>query len=693
MSATRNYGTKVRSKRRPDPLTTATLIRTVARSFSRGVFMKTESPEIWTDKSRRPRVILGGLVFVANLAAAYIAFAPLEFQMPRYGLDPSWVAVLGEAPVHGWRFGRDIIFNGGPLSAIYTRWFAPDYFGRYLAANAVLIATFALLVAVVAWRNRRIGTGFLVALGMLLCVFFIRDAIFVACPLLVAAVVLAPKRGAVENIAAALGVFSSALFTLAKFLIAPAAIVTFVLCDGALLIRRNWPVCTIGYLLMCFGLFTWLEGPGSFPQFIFDSIDVAAGYSDARALGGSHLELAAFVITAAVLLATLGWAEARSMSRGYVSPSIGVLRWLVTAAYLFLMFKEGFVRHDGHSVLGWSGLALAALVAPLPLRASPMFASFAWFGIAAVASTVAVPLAYDGSFRLLASIVPHMQQQLTSASDLLTDPARQITQWRLEKEQAWARVRAAQNIPRVEGSIDVIPPIQSSLLAYGLDYRPRYSFAGDATYTRRLIEANRRSLIQRGPDFLLFEPFPIDGWFPALSEGALWPDILAAYAPVSDDGRLLLLRRRPVPLANLLGPETSQTISLGRAVVVPAGPQFLRVKIRKTLLGRLSDVLFRPPIIWMTVASVGGTVEGFRIVPAMAEAGLLINPRIVTSRDFLSLAEGRVDRLASVSGISFELSGFARYFYDSQIEVFFSPLSLEPLRRADVNSAPAETGR
>jgi len=268
-----------------------------------------------------------------------------------------------------------------------------------------------------------------------------------------------------------------------------------------------------------------------------------------------------------------------------------------------------------------------------------------------------------------------------------------MAQWRLVKQEGWARLREAQDIPHVDGSVDVIPSIQSSLLAYGLDYRPRYSFAGDATYTRRLIEANRQSLIEHGPDFLLFAPSPIDDWFPAFAEGALWPDILRDYAPVSDDGKLLLLRRRPGPLANLLGPEVSRTISFGRAVAVPEGPQFLRVKIRKTLLGRLSAVLFHPPATWMVVGFDGGTVRGFRFVPAMAETGFLISPSIVTSRDFLSVAEGRAGRLTSVSGISFELSGLVRYFYDSQIEVSFSPLSLEPLRRAGVNSAPAETGR
>jgi hypothetical protein len=96
--------------------------------------MKSGWPEIWTDKPSWFRPVLGGLVFVANLAAAYVGLTPPAFEMPGYGLDPSWVAVLGEAPVRDWQFGRDLIFSGEPLSAIYTRWFAPGYFGGYLAA-------------------------------------------------------------------------------------------------------------------------------------------------------------------------------------------------------------------------------------------------------------------------------------------------------------------------------------------------------------------------------------------------------------------------------------------------------------------------------------------------------------------------------------------------------------------------------
>jgi hypothetical protein len=71
-----------------------------------------DKPENRIDKP--VRAVLCGLVFLTNIIAAYLALAPLAFSMPDYGLDASWRAVLGEAAVHGWRFGSDIIFTFGP---------------------------------------------------------------------------------------------------------------------------------------------------------------------------------------------------------------------------------------------------------------------------------------------------------------------------------------------------------------------------------------------------------------------------------------------------------------------------------------------------------------------------------------------------------------------------------------------------
>src|SRR5437660_4869117 len=215
--------------------------------------VKADTAEFPRSQASGFRLILGVLLFLANVAAVYVVFAPLDFHMPEYGLDPSWVAVLGEASAHGWRFGRDIIFTSGPLSSLYTHWFQFDHLDRYLAANVALIVVFALLVTTLAWRNRRIAAGFLVAAGISLCFFAGRNAIIVVYPLLVSLVVLSPTWGILEKASAASGVFCAALLTLVKFLVVPAAVLTFILCDIAAIVRRRWPFYTLSYVLVCFG--------------------------------------------------------------------------------------------------------------------------------------------------------------------------------------------------------------------------------------------------------------------------------------------------------------------------------------------------------------------------------------------------------------------------------------------------------
>jgi len=650
-------------------------------SKSLRVLVKADMAEIPRLQASAFRLVPAALVFIANLAAAYVVIAPLDFYFPEYGLDPSWRAVLGEASAHGWRFGRDIIFTGGPLSSIYTRWFRADLLGNYLAATGALIVGFSLLVTTLASRNGRIVIGFMVAAGTALCFLTGRSAIFVAYPLLVGLVVVSPDWGVWARTSAALGVFCSALVTLAKFLIAPAAIVTFVLCDIAAIARARWPVYTSGYLLCCFGLFAWLEGPSWFLQYIFGSIAMASGYSEAMSLDGPRGELVAFVVAAAALLLTLGWAEMRTWSKGGVISTAALLRWLILAAYLFIMFKEGFVRHDRHSLQGWSSLALAALLYPLSFRDTRMVSTLLCSVIAGVA-IVAVSIADSGSLSMFQGIPAHIGRQVSLAWKFISDRERQVAQWQHAKEKAWSRVRAAHQLPRIEGSVDAIPSIQSSLLAYELDYRPRYAFQEYQAFTGELIAANRRSLLDHGPEFLLFQPGSIDSRFPGLTEGPLWPDILAAYTPVSEDGKLLLLRRRSSPLGNLLGPEASQTISFGRAVAVPDGPQFVRAKIEKTLLGKLSEVLFRPPIVWMTVGYADGTLRRFRVIPAIAEAGFVISPFVQSAREFLLLAEGRTSLLSPIKGISFE----STRFYAADVRVSFSPISVEAAARGSTRS-------
>jgi len=176
-----------------------------------------------------------------------------------------------------------------------------------------------------------------------------------------------------------------------------------------------------------------------------------------------------------------------------------------------------------------------------------------------------------------------------------------------------------------------------------------------------------------------------------MPEGPLWPDILSAYTPVSDDGDLLLMRRREASLGNLLGPETSRTVSFGEPVTIPEGAQFIRVNIDKTLFGRLVDVLFRPPLMWMRVTLADGIAWRSRIIPAIAREGFLISPTVVNARDFARVAAGRSDvLLASIVRVSFETSALGRYVYAPRLQVSLSSLSLDRLAQASGKSGDSK---
>jgi hypothetical protein len=263
-----------------------------------------------------------------------------------------------------------------------------------------------------------------------------------------------------------------------------------------------------------------------------------------------------------------------------------------------------------------------------------------------------------------------------------------LEQRKAEKKAAWEAMRAKEPLPSLQGSVDVIPSIQSSLLANGLDYKPRPSFQEYGTYTKRLIEANRHSLISNGPTFLLFQPGSIDGRHPAMAEGALWPDIIRYYQPETRLGELLVLRRRDQPLDAILGQESGRRIKFDQQLTLPSSgdPQFLTASIGKTWLGRLADLLFRSPPISLLLTYADGHVETYRVVPAIAEAGFVVSPLVNTSYGFMLIETGQsADVLPSVNSMSFETNWLGSYCYNSSIKV-----GLRPLSAAYLKSVPIE---
>jgi hypothetical protein len=242
----------------------------------------------------------------------FAVLSPFSQGMPGFGLDPSWCAVLGEAPTLGLRTGQDVIYTGGPLSPLYTRWFDADRFWLYLGLHLGLILTVALGIATLAGQHNRFGAAAVLSLGTV-SVIDQRDALFFCIPVLTALVVLSQLRSRIEYVAVWAGLAGTAVAALAKFSTVPPAMVGFLVADGVLVSRRQVPFLTVGFLAIFFGAFAVLEGAGSFLPFVRGSFTVSAGYTDAMGIAGPVPELLAYLCGGAVALAAMGYCEVRAL--------------------------------------------------------------------------------------------------------------------------------------------------------------------------------------------------------------------------------------------------------------------------------------------------------------------------------------------------------------------------------------------
>ena len=599
------------------------------------------------------------------------------------------MAVLGEASSRGLRFGEDIIYTGGPLSFLYTSYFQSDKFVLNLALNLLLITAVALLVTILAWKNRRIWSALLFP-AVAMTMFYPRDALFLSAPFLTAMVAVSGVNSAFAMAAIGVGILAAASASLAKFSVALLAASMFSIVDLVRLYHRRVPFCVVSYLLAMFALFTLLEGSVRFVPFVTASFSVASGYAAAMSTSGSFYEIGAFLLAALFIMGIAVLTEYNSIIAGVTKWPTSTGRILIIALFLFMLWKLGFVRQPGHTFISWSGLAIVA--ATYLIAVSAVTLGRARAVALSLMSILAIFVMFPWVWSYAAHLSPwymiryqqlsNVGRQIAAGRGFIADSTGWLAHQRQAKIEAWARIRKEQPLPRLDGSVDVIPSIQSSVLAHGLDYRPRFSIQEFTTYTKLLIEANRRFLVEHGPDYLLFQPGSIDDRYPAMAEGPLWPEIIRYYFPVETFGELAVLRRRKHPLpGEILGPPVARTVGLNETLELTESvdPQFLTAQIRLTLLGKIVGLIWRPPLALLHVTFADGRQHSYRVIPAIAEVGFFVSPLIATADAFVMIEKGHSEDLPILSRVSFQTSWAGSFMYEKKINLTLRQLSLRAL--------------
>ena len=639
-------------------------------------------------------------VLVLSLAATLFVLRPLSFDLPGTGLDASWVAVLGEAATRPARWGVDLVFTYGPASALVTRYYTDDYLTRALPILLAVAVVYGVCVVrltglSVAGRRGAIVLAIAVAAaqvaGLAADLALDQDGFVFAFGLVVLLLDLTRHPGDRTSLAtlvaaaAILGVLS-----VSKTSYGVAALVFCLLADArALLVGRRLPLL-VPILVAAFlaAYLAYGQRLGDLPNYLRLQGDEAAGYGEAMYLIGGRRELAAYLIGAAALVAIAAWA----------GPSDWIRRTLATLGTAFgvaIAFKAGFIRADIHTQIAWSLLGLAGLAVAVALVLPRSVAAAAALGAASLAILwIVAPLflLVDSGDRAVPSALGPVYRDMADSvgvetgawAGLLRDPLRFAAEARAAKAQAWETVRSGQPLPRLEGGVDILPSDQSAVLANGLDYHPRPSFQEYSTYTAGLIAAN--AAFYRGPDapaWVLYGGGGLDERYPTSVEGALWPDLLRLYEPTRLAGPWLALHRRAVPLPDVLGAPQTLAATLGGTLALPPSsrPVFARIIVRKTLLGRLAALAFRPPALSLRIRTADGHEASYRFIPALGAAGFLLSPLVAGTGTFAELGFGDTDDLGGqvVTEVTVAGGRLAGLFYERPVSIVLQPVSVAPV--------------
>jgi hypothetical protein len=583
-----------------------------------------------------PRYLVGLFLSLTILAI----FVPLTPTMPRSGLDLSWAFGLNQAVSQHFVFGKDIVFTFGPYASIYTRVFHPATDHLMIWGSLLLGLGYSFMVLLLA---RGAGVLWLAVLALYLAsLMYSRDALIFSYPFVLALVVYritlpGNHAGRLETsrltMIWGIVIFSFlGLLPLIKGTLLLVVAATAVLCSFLLWHCRQKALAFLAAVAPVISAATFWALSGqpieALPAFIINMGEIVSGYTEAMAVTGNLAEVFLYAAAAvAILYTAVSDRSAPIISR--------VFLFLTCALFLFVSFKNGFVRHDAHALIGATAIALTALLLLFAVR-----------GVAIIVALLVTAYAWsdivDGYVRISPDTVyAQLKSTYANAWRGLHIRIAGGNELKKEFENQLLAIRKELTIPHLPGTMDIYSYGQAYLLASENAWSPRPVLQSYSAYTPSLARLNERHL--RGitsPDNLMFRIEPTDGRLPAIEDGLSWPVIINNYTPDKLIEDYILFKKRTSMQQEDRTTEVSIAMhSLYEEVALPKTkvPLFAEIDIRPTLLGRTLSLMYKLLPLTMTLTLADGSKRSYRIVSGMVKIRFLISPHIENTRDFLIL--------------------------------------------------------
>lgn len=588
-------------------------------------------------------------------------------KLPDTMLDTSWEMALHHAFATDMRFGKDIIFTFGPYGFALTRLYVPATFGWMLAIQGMWV--FATALSMERLIQVRAAGRWWVAVALAAAILM-GTTDFETLPALLVPTFLVSWQLSWEDrtrFADVLLLPAAAIMALSKFTLLVVFLAAVVIMTGGDLFKRRipWRLPAFSILLPLF----WMAAGQRLPdlaRFLINSAKVTSGYTDAMALWVRPLWLMViYVFWAACLLTALGLSEWRARDRA------GLLCPLAWAVFLFITFKNGFVRHDmEHDLARLLHMPMWTVIGFLLILPQ-------WSAWRVRVPILAAALLSVGPILSGAGICEQKAPYLEWKKSIQESPLALVRMLRTngwgrlhnEYDSQLAAIRTAFPLRPAEGTVDVYSTLQSVALAHGMQFHPRPTIQSYSAFTAELAARNAAHLM--GPDAprtMFFAVEPIDVRLASMEDGLSWPILWSRYDLAGQEGNLLRLERSGAPRVPVYLPVGEYTIRLGEWLPIPRKSSEMiwaeaRLEVRP--LARLWRLAYkiRQPFV------VADDVRPQRVIPSVASAGFLLSPLVQSTGDFAAIARGEPEAVHAPRRIRFDLPEGGRWSYQPEIRI------------------------
>lgn len=575
----------------------------------------------------------------------FAAMTAVAFTLPHFPtmeLDASWRMALGKFFMEGRQFGKDVVFTYGPLGWAMGKTYWGDHWPILIGWHVVQAVVFSTIVF---WHAYRL-TGY----ARVFCFIFFylfglsyQDAahqiIMAYAGLELVRRVGTPWRWSSVALLALLAILSLVKFTnllLGFFL---------VLLAGGLALWKTRRVSGLLVPGLFLGLFLlgWKccgQHLGNLPAYFHSSWEISQGYQDAMGLSCPSKQLYLGLTVAGLMITYLlvNLATSPDRVRG-TALSLGAL------ALLYLNWKHGFIRADGHQI-GFHYAALSLIVtSPMLLEDGPRLRLpknllLATAGLVAVFSldTVLPGLVRGAVGGAQNNINLHVAFALGQAY------TPEVYAGKMEAERSNVDLRKTKAAVG-RASLDVLGFEQAVALYNQFNYQPRPVFQGYSAYTPYLSRLNYDYYASdRAPEFVLFKLQTLDGRLATMDDPHVLRLLIQRYTYQFSEQGFALWRRKPGPFdaaAFEPRPIRSSTYRLGEAISLADLADrniWVEIDYHFSLLGKLRRLLFRPPLVQLRITDDKGVESVHRLPQPIGRAGFMLSPVVNDILDYMRAA-------------------------------------------------------